>query len=131
VIVVDTSALLAILEGEPDAAKYAEALADADAPLISAATLIEAGIVMVNRHGPKAASKVHALIQEAGIEVENVTPRHAQMAIEAFAIYGKGRQHKAGLNYGDCFVYALAKATGLPLLFKGNDFSHTDLSSAL
>jgi ribonuclease VapC len=131
VIVVDASALLAILEGEPDAARYAEALADAEAALISAATLIEAGIVMVNRHGPKAARKLHALVQEAGIEVENVTPRHAQIAIDAFAIYGKGRQHKAGLNYGDCFVYALAKATGLPLLFKGNDFSHTDLLSAL
>jgi ribonuclease VapC len=131
VIVVDASALLAILEGEPDAAKYAEALADADAPLMSAATLIEAGIVMVNRHGPKAASKLHALVREAGIEVENVTPRHARIAVDAFTVYGKGRHHKAGLNYGDCFVYALAKATGLPLLFKGNDFSHTDLSPAL
>lgn len=130
-IVVDASALLAILEGEPDAAKYAEALADADAPLISAATLIEAGIVMVNRHGPKAVRKLHALVQEAGIEVETVTPRHARIAIDAFAIYGRGRRHKAGLNYRDCFVYALAKATGLPLLFKGNGFSHTDLSPAL
>jgi len=79
VIVVDASALLAILEAEPDAAKYAEVLADADAPLISAATLIEAGIVMVNRHGPKAAAKLHTLIREAGIEVESVTPRHAQI----------------------------------------------------
>jgi ribonuclease VapC len=131
VIVVDASALLAILEGEPDAAKYAEALADADAPLISAATLIEAGIVMVNRHGPKAVAKLHALIQEAGIEVENVTPSHARIAIDAFALYGKGRKHKAGLNYGDCIVYALAKAAGLPLLFKGNDFLHTDLTPAL
>jgi ribonuclease VapC len=131
VIVVDASALLAILEGEPDAAKYAEALADADSPLISVATLIEAGIVMMNRHGPKAVAKLHALIQEAGIEVENVTPRHARIAIDAFALYGKGRQHKAGLNYGDCFVYALAKAMGLPLLFKGNDFPHTDLTPAL
>ena len=130
-IIVDASALLAILEGEPDAAKYAEALADADAPLISAATLIEAGIVMVNRHGPKAVAKLHALIQEAGIEVENVTPRHARIAIDAFALYGKGRKHKAGLNYGDCIVYALAKAAGLPLLFKGNDFLHTDLTPAL
>lgn len=86
---------------------------------------------MMNRHGPKAARKLHALIQYAGIELESVSPRHVQIAIDAFAIYGKGRQNKAGLNYGDCFVYALAKATGLPLLFKGNDFTHTDLSSAL
>jgi ribonuclease VapC len=63
--------------------------------------------------------------------VENVTPRHAQIAIDAFATYGKGRRHKAGLNYGDCFVYALAKTMDLPLLFKGNDFSHTDLAPAL
>jgi len=130
-MVVDASALLAILEGEPDAAKYAEALADADALLISAATLIEAGIVMVNRHGPKAARKLHALVQEAGIEVEPVTPRHARIAIDAFAKCGKVRGHKARLNYGDCFVYALASATSLPLLFKGAGFSHTDLSSAL
>jgi ribonuclease VapC len=86
---------------------------------------------MVNRNGPRAARKLHALVQEAGIEVESVTPRHARIAIDAFAIYGKSRRHKAGLNYGDCFVHALAKATGLPLLFKGNDFLHTDLSSAL
>jgi ribonuclease VapC len=131
VIVVDVSALLAILEAEPDAAKYAEALADADALLISAATLVEAGIVMVNRHGPKAARKLHALVQEAGIEVEPVTPRHGRIAIDAFVKYGKGRGHIAGLNYGDCFVYALAKATSLPLLFKGKEFSHTDLSSVL
>lgn len=130
-IVVDASALLAILEEEADAARYAEALADADTPLISAATLVEAGLVLVSRHGPRGARKLHALIQEAGIEVENVTRRHAEIAIEAFAAYGKGRQNKAGLNYGDCFAYALAKVTGLPLLFKGTDFSHTDLSSAL
>jgi len=72
-----------------------------------------------------------ATLIEAEIEVEAVTPRHAQIAIDAFANYGKCRQHKAALNYGDCFVYALAKTTGLPLLFKGNDFSHTDLSSVL
>lgn len=126
-MVVDTSALIAILEEENDAGRYAEAIADADGPLISAATLIEVGIVMVNRHGPKAARKVHALILEAGIEVESVTAEHAQIAVDAFATYGKGQKHKAGLNYGDCFPYALAKATGLPLLFKGNDFSKTDI----
>lgn len=85
-IVVDASALLAILEGGPDAAKYATALAEADGALISAATLIEA--------------KLQALVQEAGIEVESVSPLHVQLAIEAFALYGKGRQTKAGLNYG-------------------------------
>ena len=126
-MVVDASALIAILEAEADAGRYATAIADADAPLISAATLIETGIVMINRHGPKAIRKVHALIQEAGIAVESVTLEQAEIAIDAFAKYGKGQGRKAGLNYGDCFPYALAKATGLPLLFKGNDFSKTDI----
>ena len=129
-IVVDSSALLAILEGESDPTKYAEALADCDAPLLSAATLIEAGIVMVNRHGPRAAAKLFSLIEESGIEVQDVTSRQARPAIEAFTRYGKGR-HRAGLNYGDCISYALAKSTGLPLLYKGNDFAQTDLVAAV
>ena len=130
-MIVDSSALIAILDAEADAAVYAEALAEADVPLISAATLIEAGIVMVNRHGPRGAKKVYALIDEAGIGIEEVTPHQARMAIDAFVAYGKGRKHKAGLNYGDCFVYALAEATGMPLLFKGDDFRQTDLSAVL
>jgi ribonuclease VapC len=129
-IVVDSSALIAILDEEGDAARYAEAIAEADQPLISAATLVETGIVMLNRHGAKGVRKVNALIQEAGFQVESVTPQHAQLALEAYASYGKG-QKSAGLNYGDCFSYALAKATGLPLLFKGRDFSGTDIPSAL
>src|SRR5688500_7022442 len=108
-IVVDASALIAILAEEGDASAYAEAIADADPPLISAATLVETGIVMLNRHGPKGARKVTALIQEAGFQVESVTPQHAQLALEAYASYGKGRKTAAGLNYGDCFSYALAK----------------------
>ena len=87
-IVVDASALLAILESGPDAVKYATALAEADGGLISAATLIEAGIVMVRRHGPRAARELQALVQEAGIEVESGSPLHVQLAIEAFALYG-------------------------------------------
>jgi ribonuclease VapC len=129
-IVVDASALIAILDEEGDATRYAEAIAEADQPLISAATLVETGIVMLNRHGIKGVRKVNALIQEAGFQVESVTPQHAQFALEAYASYGKG-QKSAGLNYGDCFSYALAKATGLPLLFKGRDFSGTDIQAAL
>ena len=125
-IVVDTSALIAILDKESDAALYAEAIADADAPLISTATLLEVNIVMLNRHGARAARMVDRLIQEAGFQVESFTVQHAELAREAYARYGKGRQ-TAGLNYGDCFSYALAKATGLPLLFKGQDFSKTDV----
>jgi ribonuclease VapC len=130
-IVVDASALIAILNEEDDASRYAEAIAEADPPLISAATLVETGIVMLNRHGPSGARGVNALIHEAGFQVESVTPAHAQLALEAYTSFGKGRKRAAGLNFGDCFSYALAKATGLPLLFKGRDFSATDIRAAL
>ena len=129
-IVVDTSALIAILDREPDAALYAEAIAEADSPLISAATLLELHIVMLNRHGGRAGQLVDRLIQDAGFQIEHFTAQHLELAREAYARYGKGR-NSAGLNYGDCFSYALAKATGLPLLFKGSDFSKTDLVAAL
>lgn len=129
-IVVDTSALIAILDREPDAALYAEAIAEADSPLISAATLLELHIVMLNRRGGRAGQLVDRLIQDAGFQIEHFTARHLELAREAYARYGKGR-NSAGLNYGDCFSYALAKATGLPLLFKGSDFSKTDLVAAL
>jgi ribonuclease VapC len=129
-IVVDTSALIAIPDREPAAALYAEAIAEADAPLISAATLLELHIVMLNRHGARAAQIVARLIQDVGIQIENFAAQHLELARAAYSRYGKGR-NSAGLNYGDCFSYALAKATGLPLLFKGEDFSKTDLLPAL
>jgi len=129
-IVVDTSALIAILDKEPDAALFAEAIAEADAPLISTATLLELNIVMLNRYGVKATQIVDRLIQEGGFQVESFTVQHADLAREAYSRYGKGQQ-TAGLNYGDCFSYALAKATGLPLLFKGQDFSKTDIIPVL
>jgi ribonuclease VapC len=130
-IVVDASALIAILDEERDATRYAEAIAEADPPLVSAATVVEAGIVMFNRHGAGGSRKLNALIQEAGFQVESVTAQHAQLALQAYASYGKGQKNAASLNYGDCFSYALAKATCLPLLFKGLDFSKTDIRSAL
>jgi ribonuclease VapC len=129
-IVVDTSALIAILDKEPDANLYAEAIAEADPPLISTASLVELNIVMFNRHGIKAAQIVDRLIQEGGFQVESFTIQHAELARDAYARYGKGQQ-PAGLNYGDCFSYALAKATGVPLLFKGQDFSKTDIVPVL
>ena len=127
-IVADTSALIAVLQNEKDAGRFATAFAEADSVLVSSASVAETGIVMLNRHGPPGADKVRALIREAGLQVESVTEEHAELAIEAYETYGKGR---AGLDYGDCFSYALAKATGLPLLFKGNDFSQTDIAAAL
>ena len=86
---------------------------------------------MFNRHGPGGARKFDALIREAGFQIESVTAQHAQLALQAYASYGKGQKNAAALNYGDCFSYALAKATGLPLLFKGRDFSETDIQSVL
>ena len=130
-IVIDTSALIAILDDEKDAARYAEAIAEADSPLISAATLLETSVVMFNRHGASGTRKLTALLEESGCQVESVTSHHAQLALEAYIAYGKGQKSAAGLNYGDCFSYALAKATGLPLLFKGRDFTRTDLQPAL
>jgi ribonuclease VapC len=130
-IVVDTSALLSILQEEPDARTYAEAIAEADPALLSAASLAEAGIVMLNRHGLKGLGKLYRLVEEAGLRVESVTAEQARQAVEAYAAYGKGRKSGAALNYGDCFPYALAKATGLPLLFKGSDFERADVASAL
>jgi ribonuclease VapC len=109
---------------------YAEAIAEADSPLISAATLLELHIVMLNRHGGRAGQLVDRLIQDAGFQIEHFTAQHLELAREAYARYGK-RRNSAGLNYADCFSYALAKATGLPLLFKGKDFSKTDLLAAL
>ena len=101
--------------------------------LVSAASVAEPGIVMLNRHGPPGADKVRALIREAALRVESVTAEHAEIAVEAYEAYGTGGRApgKANLNYGDCFSYALAKATGLPLLFKGHDFSHTDVAAVL
>lgn len=132
-IVADTSALIAVLQNEADAGRFAGAIAEADLVLVSAASVAEAGIVMLNRHGPPGADKVRALIREAGLRVEDVTAEHADIAIEAYEAYGKGAPTggKANLNYGDCFSYALAKSTGLPLLFKGHDFSHTDVATVL
>lgn len=114
-IAVDSSALLAILEEEEDAAIYAKAIAEADTPLISAASVVEVGIVMLNRHGHLALGRVNKLIQEGDFQVESVTAQHVYRALEAYAAYGKGQKRKAGLNYGDCFSYALAKVTGVRL----------------
>ncbi len=129
-IVVDTSALIAILEDEEDAAVYAEAISEADPPLILAASFVEAGIVALNRHGPKALRMLDEIMREASVKIETVTARHAHIALEAYAAYGKGH-NPAGLNFGDCFSYALAHAADLPLLFKGNDFAKTDIEAAV
>jgi ribonuclease VapC len=129
-MVVDTSAVLTILFGEPEAATYAQSIESDPAPLISAASVFEAGIVLLRRHGPEALSDLQDLIKQGGLQIEPVTVEQAELALDAYQRFGKGR-HSASLNFGDCFTYALAKAMRQPLLFKGNDFSQTDLTAVL
>lgn len=126
-MVIDSSALFAILAMEPEAARLALAIETDTTRLISAATLVEAGIVMEARLGAAGGTQLDLLIAKAGVVVEPVTADQASMAREAWRRFGKGR-HAAGLNYGDCFSYALARSTGEPLLFKGTDFANTDIA---
>ena len=126
-MVVETSAVLAILLDEPEAAEFAQLIEDDPAPLISAASVCEAGIVLISRHGLEARGDLRDFLEQGGLQVEPVTAEQAELALDAYQRYGKGR-HRAGLNFGDCFAYALCKATGQPLLFKGQDFSQTDIA---
>ncbi len=127
-MVVDTSALVAVMEGEPEAEAFVEALRRARVRLISAGTLLEVGIVVLARRGAAGLATLDALVNLLPIEVVPVTAYHVHLAREGFARYGRGR-HPARLNYGDCFAYALVKATGYPLLFKGQDFTLTDVQA--
>lgn len=129
-MVVDTSAILAILFDESDAARFASAIAGSDRRLISAGSLLEAAIVVDNQVGLGAGRQLDAFLDRAGITVEPVTEDHVRIARQAYLDFGKGN-HPAGLNFGDCFAYALAKTENEPLLFKGSDFSQTDVLSFL
>lgn len=130
-MVIDTSALVAILLREPDAERFASAVEGAAVRLVSAVTRVELSCVIEGRKGEAGRTDLELLLRDGGIEVASVTPQQASIAIDAFRRYGKGRGHPAALNIGDCFSYALAVATGYPLLFKGNDFRRTDIRSAL
>jgi ribonuclease VapC len=129
--VVDTSALLAVVLDEPDAALYGDALTRLDT-IISTATMVEFALVVLKRLGPAARADALALVTDYEIEVVPQDQRQLDLALDAMLRYGKGRgTAPAVLNYGDLFSYALAKASGLPLLYKGVDFARTDLRSAL
>lgn len=128
-MVVDTSAVLAILLQEPEAADYTQRIENDLNPLISAASVFAAGIVLISRYGPEARDDLRDFLEHAGLQIEPVTAEQADQALDAYQRFGKGR-HRAGLNFGDCFAYALCKATDQPLLFKGNDFSQTDIGQA-
>ena len=125
-MIIDTSALLAILYQEEDAVYFAEAIAVAPVCRMSAANFLEAAI-NIDVHGDAEASRqLDTFIRRAGIEIRSVTLEQVQIARQAYLDFGKGR-HPAGLNFGDCFAYALVRETGEPLLFKGNDFAKTDI----
>jgi ribonuclease VapC len=125
-MVVDSSALVAILFGEAEADRFVDAIAEAEPRLISAANLLEAAIVVDNQLGSAAGRQLDRFVEQARIEIEPVTEEQVRIARQAYVDYGRGN-HPAGLNFGDCFAYALAKAAGEPLLFKGEDFARTDI----
>lgn len=129
-MILDTSALLAILLLEPEAAAFAEAIEAASVVRLSVAGYVEASITIDRRADAISSALLDTFLAEFSIQLEPVTIQHAQLARQAFQAFGKTR-HPAGLNYGDCFTYALAKTSREPLLFKGNDFSLTDLVPAL
>jgi len=132
-IVVDSSAVIAIFRQEDDAGDYARRIAADDDPVMSAANLVETSIVLrgLKRIAPERAERwLDDFMRTAGIRIEPVTPDQAQAARAAHLQFGKGTGHGASLNYGDCFAYALAKTMDAPLLCKGSDFPLTDISIA-
>ena len=129
-MIIDASALLAILFDEPEAECFAQALADAQTRQMSAVNYLEAAIRIDREHNVLVSQKFDAFIEFSQITIVAVSAEQASIARLAYAEFGKGI-HPAGLNFGDCFAYALAKHTGHPLLFKGHDFIHTDIKSAV
>lgn len=128
-MIVDSSAIIAILRNEPEASSLSQALQLGSVCRISAVTFVEAGVVADSNQNPVLSRRFDDLLREMRVRVETVTPRQAEIARLAYRDFGKGR-HKAGLNFGDCFAYALAKDLDEPLLFKGDDFRHTDVEVA-
>lgn len=129
-MVLDSSALLAILFKEPERDSFATALAEAGTRLVSSVNALEAAVVVSARKGPSGVRELDLLFHHAGIEVVSFTEAHLRLAREAWDRYGKGR-HRAGLNLGDCCAYALSRHAGEPLLFKGDDFAQTDIARVL
>jgi len=128
-MIIDTSALVSVLDQEPEAEQIVCTLVSAPERMLSAVNLVEAGIVMQARRGDDGARDLDLLLAKLRVEIAVVTARQAEIARKAFRRYGRGR-HAANLNFGDCFAYALAKDKSAPLLFKGNDFGHTDVMVA-
>lgn len=129
-MVVDSSALIAVVMGEPERRAFIEAIVGADVRLVAAPTLLETNLVLLSRAGEGRLLDLHEFCVRGSVETVPFGPEHVALALDAFRRFGKGR-HPAGLNFSDCFSYALAKATGEPLLFKGDDFTRTDLTAAV
>lgn len=128
-MVIDASAIVAVLLDEPERERFIALLADAEDPVISAATLLEASIVMQSKTGDAGLTDLDETLEAAAVRCVAVDSRQARIAREAFSRFGTGRA-SAGLNFGDCFSYALAQAMERPLLFKGTDFAQTDVQRA-
>ena len=126
-MIIDASVLVAIINLEPDGRMFETAIETSDKNRISAATYLEASIVIDRARDPLVSRHLDELLDKAAITIEPVTETQARIAREAYRDFGKGSGHRAGLNYGDCFAYALAKDMDEPLLFKGDDFAHTDI----
>lgn len=127
-MIVDTSAVVAILRSEPEAERFASALIEAGGAVMSAANYLEAGIVIDRERDPVASARLDAVVMELDIEIVDVTAKQARLARQAYRDFGKGCGHPAKLNFGDCFAYALATERGEALLFKGDDFAHAGLA---
>ena len=130
-MILDTSAVIAILRNETEAPLFAKAVEEAVHRSISALNYVEAAAVIDGSRDPIASRRFDDLLREAQVAVEPVTEAQARIARQAYRDFGKGSGHLAKLNFGDCFAYALAKARNEPLLFKGDDFAHTDVAAAL
>ena len=130
-IAIDTSVLVAILSDEPDRSPFNQLVESEEFTYVSAASLLEARIILFSRFGDEGVSALDSFLLKSGITIVEVSPRMGDIAFEAYQRFGKGTGHGASLNYGDCFSYALAKHLNAPLLFKGDDFSKTDIAPAL
>jgi ribonuclease VapC len=128
-VILDSSAIIAILRGENEALDFTQRIASAPGCKISAVNFTEAAIVIDARHAAAASNAFDAFFSKAAIEIVPVTYEHAQIARQAYRTFGKGSGHRAKLNFGDCFAYALSKANAEPLLYKGKDFAQTDVAS--
>ena len=130
-MILDSSALVAILKNEPEAQSFSDAIEAATVVRISAATYLETHIVVDCDKNPILKARLEEIFESPGIEIEPVTVEQAKIARLAYWDFGRGSGHAANLNFGDCFSYALARATREPILFKGDDFRRTDLTSAV